>query len=232
MPSRTLTTPPVEVETAPNPIASVILLHGLGADGHDFEAVVPELRLPRDLAVRFVFPHAPLRPVTVNAGFVMRAWYDILLDADDFRENFQHIRESQEIVHVFIKRELDRGVPESQILLAGFSQGGAIALYTGLRYPRRLAGLLILSGYLPVPSRLAQECHDANRDVPIFMAHGEADPIIRLARASESREHLQHHGYVVDWRTYPMAHGVCAAELVDIADWLIRLLVGRDRTGR
>lgn len=230
--SLALATPPVEVETAPNPIASVILLHGLGADGHDFEAVVPELGLPRDLAVRFVFPHAPLRPVTVNAGFVMRAWYDIVPDAGDFRENFEHIRESQAIANVLIERELERGVPESQILLAGFSQGGAIALYTGLRYPQRLAGLLILSGYLPVPSSLAQERHDANRDVPIFMAHGEADPIIPLARASESHKCLQHHGYAVDWHTYPMAHAVCAAELADAADWLIRLLVGRGRTGR
>jgi phospholipase/carboxylesterase len=221
-------TPPVEVETAPNPIASVILLHGLGADGHDFEAVVPELGLPHDLAIRFVFPHAPMRPVTVNAGLVMRAWYDILPDAGGFRENFQHIRESQEILHVFIQRELQRGIPVSQILLAGFSQGGAVALYTGLRYPQRLAGLLVLSSYLPVPSSLTQECHDTtNRNIPIFMAHGEDDPIIPLARASESRKCLQHYGYAVDWHTYPMAHAVCAAELVDAAGWLTRLFVER-----
>ncbi len=225
--SLALVTPPVEVETAPNPIASVILLHGLGADGHDFEALVPELGLPRDLAVRFVFPHAPMRAVTINAGFIMRAWYDILPDAGNFRENSQHIRESQEIVHVFIQRELERRIPASQILLAGFSQGGAIALYTGLRYPQRLAGLLILSSYLPVPSSLAQECHDANRDIPIFMAHGEDDPIVPLARASESRKCLQHNGYAVDWRTYPMAHAVCAAELADAASWLTRLFVER-----
>ena len=230
--SLALATPPVEVETAPNPIASVILLHGLGADGHDFEAVVPELGLPRDLAVRFVFPHAPMRAVTINAGFVMRAWYDILPGAGDFRENSQHIRESQEIVHVFIQRELERGIPASQILLAGFSQGGAIALYTGLRYPQRLAGLLILSGYLPVPSSLAQERHDANSDIPIFMAHGEDDPLIPLARASESRKCLQHYGYAVDWYTYPMAHAVCAAELADAASWLTRLFAERGLAAR
>lgn len=222
-----LATPPVEIETAPNPIASVILLHGLGADGHDFEAVVPELGLPRDLALRFVFPHAPMRPVTINAGFVMRAWYDILPGAGDFLENSQHIRESQEIVHVFIQRELERGISASQILLAGFSQGGAMALYTGLRYPQALAGLLVLSGYLPIPSSLTQERHDANRDIPIFMAHGEADPLISLSRASESWRCLQNYGYAVDWHAYPMAHAVCATELVDVASWLTRLFSRR-----
>jgi phospholipase/carboxylesterase len=223
--SLALATPPVEVETAPNPLASVILLHGLGADGHDFEAVVPELGLPRDLALRFVFPHAPMRAVTINAGLVMRAWYDILPGAGDFCENPQHIRESQEIVHVFIKRELERGIPASNILLAGFSQGGAIALHTGLRYAQRLTGLLILSSYLPIASGLAQERHDANRDIPIFMAHGEDDPLIPLSRASESRKCLRHYGYAVDWHTYPMAHAVCAAELADAASWLTRLFV-------
>lgn len=225
--SLALATPPVEVETAPNPIASVILLHGLGADGHDFEAVVPELRLPRDLAVRFIFPHAPMRAVTINAGFVMRAWYDILPGASGFLENSQHIRESQEIVHVLIQRELERGIPVSRVLLAGFSQGGAIALYTGLRYPQRLAGLLILSGYLPISSGLAQERHNANRDIPVFMAHGEDDPLVPLSRASESRQCLQHYGYEVDWRTYPMAHAVCAAELADVTSWFTRLFVER-----
>lgn len=221
-----LATPPVEVETAPNPVASVILLHGLGADGHDFEAIVPELGLPPDLAVRFVFPHAPMRAVTINSGFVMRAWYDILPGANDFRENLAHIQESREIVHVFIQRELERGVPASQILLAGFSQGGAIALYAGLRYSQPLAGLLILSSYLPAASSLAQERHEANRDVHIFMAHGDADPIIPMARAMESHKCLQQYGYEVDWHSYPMAHAVCAPELADVASWLAGLLVG------
>ncbi len=212
----------VEIETGPNPAASVIWLHGLGADGHDFEALVPELDLP-DCAIRFVFPHAPMQPVTINAGMVMRAWYDIT-DPALRREDERGVRASQARVEALIAREKQRGTQASRLVLAGFSQGGAIALQTGLRHPERLAGIMALSCYAPLGDTLADEAHAANRDVPILMAHGTADPIVPISRATHSRDLLKHLGYPVEWHDYIMQHAVCAQEINDIGGWLERAL--------
>jgi phospholipase/carboxylesterase len=200
----------VEIETGSNPVGAVIWLHGLGADGHDFEPVVPELRLKR--AVRYIFPHAPIRPVTINMGMRMRAWYDIFQFGGG-PEDGAGIRASQKILEELIGQEMRRGLTPRQIVLAGFSQGGAIALHTGLRFAERLAGILALSTYLPLASTVEEEGSQANRDVPIFMAHGEFDDIIPLRRAEGSRALLAKLGYKVEWRAYPMPHSVCAPEI-------------------
>jgi phospholipase/carboxylesterase len=213
----------VEIESAPSPDAAVIWLHGLGADGHDFEPVVPELRLPPQLRVRFVFPHAPVRPVTINMGMPMRAWYDIL-QMGGSQEDEAGIRASQALLQALIEREKVRGVDPRRIVLAGFSQGGAIVLQTGLRYAERLAGILALSTYLPLAGKLAAERSAANRDLPVFMAHGTHDPMIGIPRARESRAALEILGYPVQWQEYAMAHSVCGEEIADIAAWLLRLL--------
>ena len=210
----------LEVETGAQPTAAVIWLHGLGADGHDFEPIVPELDLPDTLAVRFVFPHAPMRPVTINGGMIMRAWYDILSLEGVRREDDAGVRASQASVEALIAREHARGVPASRLVLAGFSQGGAIALQTGLRHAERLAGIMALSTYLPLPSTLAAEASPANRAVPIFMAHGRHDTLIPIERATISREALRKAGYDVEWHDYAMEHAVCAEEIADIATWL------------
>jgi phospholipase/carboxylesterase len=211
----------VEIETASNPVGAVIWLHGLGADGHDFEPVVPELRLKR--AVRYIFPHAPIRPVTINMGMRMRAWYDIFQFGGG-PEDAAGIRASQEILEELIGQETRRGLTPRQIVLAGFSQGGAIALHTGLRFSERVAGILALSAYLPLASTVEKEASQANRDVPIFMAHGEFDDIIPLRRAEASRELLARLGYRIEWRAYPMPHSVCAPEIADIAKFLAQVL--------
>lgn len=213
----------IEIETAPAPDATVIWLHGLGADGHDFEAVVPELRLPAKLRLRFVFPHAPMRPVSINMGMRMRAWYDIL-QMGGGPEDAAGIRASQGLVEALIARERARGVAGARIALAGFSQGGAIALHTGLRHAERLAGVLALSTYLPLATTLAAERSDANRDAPVFMAHGGQDPVIEIFRARESRAALVALGYAVQWQEYVMPHSLCAEEIADIAAWLLRHL--------
>ncbi|HEX3178341.1 MAG TPA: alpha/beta hydrolase-fold protein [Methylomirabilota bacterium] len=210
----------LEVETGPRPTCAVIWLHGLGADGHDFEPIVPELELPDTPAVRFVFPHAPLQAVTINGGAVMRAWYDIYNLDGARREDDAGVRASAQRVEALIAREAERGVPAARVVLAGFSQGGAIALHAGLRHPARLAGIMALSTYLPLASSVAAEASAANRNVPIFMAHGELDSLIPIERARMSRNALQRAGYVVDWREYPMQHAVCAEEIADIAAWL------------
>ena len=207
----------VEIETGSNPVGAVIWLHGLGADGHDFEPVVPELRLKR--AVRYIFPHAPIRPVTINMGMRMRAWYDIFQFGGG-PEDGAGIRASQQILEELIGQETRRGLTPRQIVLAGFSQGGAIALHTGLRFSERLAGILALSTYLPLASTVEKEASQANRDVRIFMAHGEFDDIIPLRRAEASRELLTKLGYRIEWRAYPMPHSVCAPEIADIAKFL------------
>jgi phospholipase/carboxylesterase len=214
------------VEPAPRGAAelAVIWLHGLGADGHDFEPIVPELRL--DASVRFVFPHAPIRPVTINGGLPMRAWYDIV-GFDAAAEDAAGIRASAAAVARLIDREVERGMPTERIVLAGFSQGGAIALQLGLREPRRLAGVLALSTYLPLAASLASEKSAANAAVPIFMAHGSDDPIIALAHADASRRALERERYSVDWHVYPMAHAVCAAEIRAVGAWLDGLARGR-----
>jgi len=212
----------IEIETGRSPSTSVIWLHGLGADGHDFEAIVPELDLP-DIPIRFVFPHAPMQPVTINAGMVMRAWYDVS-DAAIRREDEAGVRASQALLEALIAREKQRGTSAHRMVLAGFSQGGAIALHTGLRHPERLAGIMALSCYVPVAEKLAAEAQQANRDVPIFMGHGTADPIVALARAVESRELLQRAGYGVEWHDYPMPHSVCLEEIRHVSAWLRRIL--------
>ena len=214
----------IEIETGPAPRAAVIWMHGLGADGHDFEPIVPELGLPDSLPVRFVFPHAPMRPVTINAGMVMRAWYDVGGQGGTRREDEQGVRASQRAIEALIEREKKRGLTAARIVLAGFSQGGAMALQTGLRHPERLAGLLVLSSFLPLPDTLAAEASPANRDVPIFMAHGTHDPLIPVSRARDSRDRLLALGYRVQWREYLMAHAVCAEEIADLSAWLRRVL--------
>ncbi|HEX2334615.1 MAG TPA: alpha/beta fold hydrolase [Burkholderiales bacterium] len=211
----------VEIETGPNPVGAVIWLHGLGADGHDFEPVVPELRLKRP--VRYVFPHAPIRPVTINMGMRMRAWYDIFQFGGG-PEDATGIRASQKLLEELIAQEKRRGLNSRQIVLAGFSQGGAIVLQTGLRYSERLAGILALSTYLPLASTIESEASQPNRDIPIFMAHGEFDDIIPIRRAEVSREVLVKQGYKVEWHSYPMPHSVCAPEIADIAKFLAQVL--------
>ncbi len=211
--------PAVVLEPATTARASILWMHGLGADGHDFESLVPHLDLPADLGVRFIFPHAPQRPVTINGGLRMRAWYDIT-GAVPPREDDQGIRESEQALRLLIEREIAVGIPTARILLAGFSQGGAIALHTGLRYPEPLAGILALSTYLPLSETLEREAHPANSSIRILMAHGTEDAIIPLPRARRSCEELTRLGYPVDWRLYPMAHSLCAEEISDISTWL------------
>ena len=219
--------PPDALELNPEvPItASVIWLHGLGADGHDFESIVPELGIVEKYGVRFVFPHAPHMPVTVNGGMVMRAWYDIR-DADlAHREDSVGIRNSAEAVHALVKREVEDGRDPRRIVLAGFSQGGAIVLHAGLRYPERLAGILALSTYLPLGTALLEdEAHASNADTPIFMAHGTEDPIIPLTRAQQSCAALEDKGYSIEWHNYPMQHAVCMPEIQHVAAWLKGIL--------
>jgi len=214
----------IEIETTPAPAASIIWLHGLGADGHDFEPIVPELGLPKSTAVRFIFPHAPVRPVTINGGARMRAWYDVTPDG---QQDAGGIRASQAHVEALIARERTRGISAGAIVLAGFSQGGAMALQTGLRHPERLAGILALSAYLPLPDTLAQEASATNHDLPIFVAHGTQDPLIPLSWAKRSRDFLVGLGYAVEWHEYPMPHSVCAEEIADIGRWLSRILQPR-----
>lgn len=214
----------IEVETGPAPSASVIWLHGLGADGNDFVPLVPELGLPGTLSLRFVFPHAPMRPVTINRGYVMRAWYDIIEREGAWREDAAGVRESGRLVEALLERETARGIPAQRIVLAGFSQGGAMALYAGLRYPERLAGIMALSCALPLADSLGSEASPANLDVPIFMAHGTHDPVVPLARATRSRDLLTGLGYGVNWREYSMPHSVCPEEVNHIAEWLAGVL--------
>jgi phospholipase/carboxylesterase len=201
-------------------VASVILLHGLGADGHDFVPIVGELGLPDSLPVRFVFPQAPLRPVTVNNGYVMRAWYDIKSFTPAGRADFAGTVESSRRVADYIDHERRLGVAPARVVLAGFSQGGAVALYAGLRYPERLAGILAMSCYLPFPQALAAERSAANSDVPILLCHGRSDPVVPIAMALEARADLEAHGYTPEWYDYPMQHEVCIEEIADVARWL------------
>jgi phospholipase/carboxylesterase len=214
----------IEIETATTPAASIVWMHGLGADGNDFVDIVPEIRLPGDRGVRFVFPHAPMRPVTINGGYVMRAWYDIRDDGGTRREDPAGVRASQAAIEALVARERERGIPASAIVLAGFSQGGAMALHTGLRHPERLAGIMALSCSLPLADTLAAEAAPTNRDVPIFMAHGTHDQMIPKARAQRAHETLTGLSYKVEWHEYPMPHSVCMEEVADIAAWLGRVL--------
>jgi len=217
----------IEIETAPNPTASVIVLHGLGADGNDFVPIANEFDLGAVGPVRFVFPHGPTRPVTINGGYEMRAWYDVFgreLESSAPREDETGLRASQAMVEALIATQRKRGIAARRIVLAGFSQGCAMALMTGLRHGERLAGLLGMSGYLPLADKLAAERSPANADVPIFQAHGTQDPVIPIHRASASRDALQALGYDVEWHSYPMPHSVCPQEIVDMNRWLVRVL--------
>ena len=216
--------PPVVVEPSKPASAAVVWLHGLGADGHDFEPAAAELGRGGLDNVRFVFPHAPVRPVTINGGMAMRAWYDIAGPELDRRADEDGVRESAGIARALVDEQITRGIAPGRVVLAGFSQGGAVALYAGLRFPFRIAGILALSTYLPAAKSLAAQAHDANRDVPIFLAHGSQDQMIALALSERSRAALADLGYVVEVHTYPMPHSVCAEEIRDIANWLHRVL--------
>lgn len=209
----------IELQTGPEPTWAVIWLHGLGADGHDFEPIVPELVRPGWPAMRFVFPHAPVQAVTINGGMRMRSWYDILGFEPNTPQDEAGIRDSVKVVEQLIAREVARGIAPEHIVLAGFSQGGVIVLNAGLRHAQALGGVVALSTYLGLSDKLAGEAAPANRAVPIFMAHGTQDPVIALARAEASRDVLQGLGYNVEWRRYPMPHSVCAAEIGDLAAW-------------
>lgn len=214
----------IQIETAPNPAVSIIWMHGLGADGSDFVPIVRELDLANCPPIRFIFPHAPTMPVTINNGYVMRAWYDILGADLSRREDETGLRKSQALVEYLIEEEKARGIPASRIVLAGFSQGCAMTLQTGLRYPEKLAGLLCLSGYLPLHTLVPDERHAANQRTPIYLAHGRLDPVIPIDRAEKSRDILVSLGYLVEWHAYMMPHSVCPEEIDDISAWLKRVL--------
>ena len=213
----------IEIETGPAPRAAVIWLHGLGADGHDFEPIVPELGIPASKPIRFVFPNAPLRPVTINKGMRMRAWYDIL-QMGGGPEDEAGIRASQGLLEELILKETKKGIPHKKIVLAGFSQGGAIVLQTALRQRRQLAGVMALSTYLPLARTLEKECTPENGTLPVFMAHGQYDDMIGMDRALQTRDALLALDYPVEWREYPMPHSVCPQEIADIAAFLLRIL--------
>jgi phospholipase/carboxylesterase len=212
---------PLIVETGSNPPDScVIWLHGLGADGHDFEPIVPELGLSPDLNVRFVFPHAPMIPVTINQGFVMRAWYDIAASDIAERQDESGIRSSQAVLIELIEAQIAEGIDSTRIVLAGFSQGGVIALQTGLRFNKPLAGIMALSTYLPLAETLAAEKSDENLTIPVFLAHGSADPVIAVDLAYSTRGHLEKQGYQPSWHEYDaMQHSVCAEEIEHMSQW-------------
>lgn len=214
------TPPPVEIVTASPVTAAVIWLHGLGADGHDFVPLVPALGLPAGQGIRFVFPHAPMRPVTINGGMVMRAWYDIHDAAFTRREDEAGIRQSDDLVRELIRREQARGVPGNRIVLAGFSQGGAMALFTGLRHEAPLAGILALSTYLPLAERLEEERHPANHRTPVLMIHGSRDSIVPLSLAQASRRRLEALGQPLEWHELSMGHEVTAEEADLVGAWL------------
>ena len=214
----------IEIETAPQPGAAIIVLHGLGADGNDFVPICNEIDLSPVGPVRYVFPSAPEMPVTINGGYVMRSWYDIVGTQIDRQEDEAGLRKSALSVAALIAREIERGIPANRIVLMGFSQGCAMTLLTGLRYPERLAGLVALSGYLPLAAATAAERTDANALTPIFMGHGRSDGVVPMARAQFAQTSLKQLGYDIEWHDYPMAHSVCAEEVADLNRWLIKAL--------
>jgi phospholipase/carboxylesterase len=214
----------IEVETGPNPVATIIWMHGLGADGHDFEPIVPELVQRGERSLRFVFPHAPVRPVTLNNGYRMRAWYDIISIQRGAAQDEVGIRASHAIVEALIRRENERGIPSSKIVLAGFSQGGAMALYSGTRYAEKLGGIMGLSCYMLLEPRFAAERSAANHATPIFLGHGTQDPVVSPTLGEATRRMLETEGYAVEWHAYPMPHSVSPQEVVDIAAWLRRVV--------
>ena len=216
--------PRIEIESAPHPTAAVIWLHGLGADGNDFAALVPELNLAGCPPIRFIFPHAPSIPVSLNGGYVMPAWYDIMGTDLVSRQDAAGIQKSERAITALIENEIARGIAPAHIVLAGFSQGCAMALHTGLRLPYRLAGIMALSGYLPLADRFVDERHSANAHTPVFMAHGTQDPVVVVARGESSRDALAAMGHPVQWHTYPMQHSVHPREIADISAFLKQVL--------
>ena len=211
----------LEVTTAANPEYSVVWMHGLGADGHDFQPIVPYLGLPEDASVRFIFPHALMRPITINGGAVMRAWYDIIEISTSKGQDEAGVRHSAGKVRALIDHEIERGIPASRIILAGFSQGGAMALHVGLRYPQKLAGIMVLSAYLMFPERLQSEYSEANATTPVFVGHGTQDPVIPVALGQAALSVLQAGQWPVEWHSYPIPHSVSQAEIADIGRWLL-----------
>ena len=204
--------------------ASVIWLHGLGADGHDFEPIVPELHLPAEMAIRFIFPHAPVRPVTINNGWEMRSWYDIL-SMNEMREiDESQLHESCEQLLALIENEINRGIPSNRIMIAGFSQGGAVALTTALKYEKPLAAIMALSTYLPAPEWLENNRSDENSKIPLLFAQGTQDPVVAYTLASDARRRLTTWGYEVNWFEYPMPHAVCPEEISDLSEWIVKIL--------
>lgn len=218
----------IELVSGDNPDASVIWLHGLGADGHDFEAIVPELKLPDSLAIRFIFPHAPYRPISLNNGYVMRGWYDIKSLEFGADEDQLGIEESSQALNQLIDNEIARGIRSDRIILAGFSQGGAIVLHTALRAELPLAGIMALSSYVPLSKSLASEASDSSKQTPLFMAHGLEDDIVNYKYGAQSRMLLMDQGYQVDWHDYPMSHSVCMEEIADIRNWMLQRLNGNN----
>ncbi|HEX2668724.1 MAG TPA: alpha/beta hydrolase-fold protein [Gammaproteobacteria bacterium] len=216
--------PSVEVQTGPTPVASVIWLHGLGADGHDFEPIVPELRLPPELQVRFVFPHAPVRPVTLNNGYPMRAWFDIVKIGANQPRDVAGMQASRAAVEELIARENSRGIPTARIVLAGFSQGGAVALFAGLQHPDKLAGIMALSTWLPVTEGIGLKPSAANLATPVFWGHGTQDPVVPLLLGEQTRNALTQLGCVITWHTYPMPHSVSTEEIAHVRAWLFSVL--------
>ena len=217
----------IEIETGDEPAAAVIWMHGLGADGNDFVPIVHELDLSGAPAIRFVFPHAPMQPVSINNGYVMRAWYDVKwgdLEGKSKQADARGVRASQSAVEALVERQVARGIGAEKIVLAGFSQGGAIALQSGLRHSARLAGVMALSTYLPLAETLSSERAEANRATPIFMAHGTQDGVVPYQMGVRSRDLLVQQGYSVEWHEYPMAHSVCLEEIGDVGAWLVRVL--------
>ena len=216
--------PSIVIETADQPTHTIIWMHGLGADGNDFTPIVQELNLQSSIRTRFVFPHAPLRPVTINGGAVMRAWYDISDQSLNNNEDIAGIRNSQSAIERLINKEKENGIKPENIVLAGFSQGGAMALQTGLRYPDKLAGILVLSGYLPLAQTLMTEADQSNILTQIFMAHGQNDEIISLDLALLSKQKLLKSGYSINWSQYQMGHSVCSEEIAAVSNWLKQIL--------
>lgn len=214
----------IEIETAANPTATVLLMHGLGADGRDFVSIAQQLQLAPVGPVRFLFPNAPVIPVTINGGYQMPAWYDILGADLTQRQDEAGLRQTQASINTLIEGEIARGIPARRIVIAGFSQGCAMALMTGLRYPDRLAGIIGLSGYLPLADTLAAERSSANHGVPVFLGHGRRDGVVPLAAATATRDALMALGYPVEWHEYAMEHSVCMEEIADINTWLLRVL--------
>jgi len=216
--------PPIEIETAPNSTATVIVMHGLGADGNDFVPIAGEMDLSAVGPVRFVFPNAPVMPVSINGGYQMPAWYDIAVADLEVQEDEAGLRRSQATIEAIIANEKARGIAAGRIVVAGFSQGCAMALMTGLRHTERLAGIVGLSGYLPIAATTAAERHASNHETPVFLAHGRQDPVVPYAAAVRTREALTALGYAVEWHEYPMAHSVCMEEIADLNRFLLRVL--------